>query len=356
MTARSAAAQRIRVALFLLVTLGVLVTALVLLGHSTNLFSRKATLHTSFANVGGLIAGSEVRLAGLAIGVVRNIHFSRDEKNQRVNVDLSVRASFLERIRKDSIAQVASKGLLGDAIVDISVGSPDQPALADGDPIDSTEPAGMGQMMARAESAIGRIDTLAADVDARVRQALTPEVAADFGRVMHSAAAVAAGVETGPGLAHALIFQPSIASDATQAVHEVELSAAEIQRSGGELQQLLADLRTGHGLLHELVYDQDSPKLVHDLGGAAHDLGDTARIVRQIAVDTQQGKGTIGGLLEDPSVYEDLTTILGNVKRNSLLKALIRYTIVKDGLERSGRVESPGATKEDKTAPDGAGK
>jgi phospholipid/cholesterol/gamma-HCH transport system substrate-binding protein len=181
-------------------------------------------------------------------------------------------------------------------------------------------------------------------------------VAADFARVIHSAAAVADGVEHGPGLAHALIYQPTIAADAAQAVHEIEKSASEIQRGGGDLQQLLADARTGHGLLHELIYDADSPKLVHDLGGAAHDLEETARIVRQIAADTQQGKGTIGGLLEDPSVYEDLTTILGNVKRNSLLKALIRYTIVKDGLDRKGRVETPADTKEDKTTSDGTAK
>ena len=50
-------------------------------------------------------------------------------------------------------------------------------------------------------------------------------------------------------------------------------------------------------------------------------------------------------LLEDPTVYEDLTNILGNIKRNVLLKALIRYTVVKDGLERPGRVVSGDASK-----------
>jgi hypothetical protein len=40
--------------------------------------------------------------------------------------------------------------------------------------------------------------------------------------------------------------------------------------------------------------------------------------------------GTLGGLLKDPTVYEDLNTVLGNVKRNTLFKALIRYTVEED--------------------------
>ena len=346
MTAQTSAALRVRVALFVIVTLAVLIAAVLVLGRSKNLFSRKAVLHSSFENVGGLIAGSEVRLAGMSIGVVRHIHFSHDPVNRRVGVDFSIRASYLDRIRKDSVAQVTSKGLLGDAIVDISVGSPDQPALQDGDTIESHEPVGLGQIVARAESAIRGIDVLAGDVDERLRLVLTPGAATDFGKLLHSTAAVAEGIEHGPGLIHALIYDPKLSGDTTRAVGEIEKTASaleksagdieklagELRRGGGDLEQLLAEARTGHGLLHELIYEEDKQHLVRD-------LGDTARILRQLAVETQQGKGTVGALLKDPSIYNDLTAILGNLKRNTLLKALIRLTIAKDGLERPGRID-----------------
>jgi phospholipid/cholesterol/gamma-HCH transport system substrate-binding protein len=157
--------------------------------------------------------------------------------------------------------------------------------------------------------------------------------------LIHSTAAAAEGVERGPGLAHALIFEPSLATNAGLAVSEIEKTAGEleraageIERGGGDVEEVLAEIRKGHGLLHELVYDEDKAHLVRD-------LGDTARILRQLAVETQQGKGTIGALLKDPTAYEDLIGILGNLRRNALLKALVRYTIVKDGLERPGRVD-----------------
>jgi phospholipid/cholesterol/gamma-HCH transport system substrate-binding protein len=40
----------------------------------------------------------------------------------------------------------------------------------------------------------------------------------------------------------------------------------------------------------------------------------------------------------DPSVYDDLRTVLGNVKRNKVLQELVRITVSnKGGLEQAGR-------------------
>ena len=38
------------------------------------------------------------------------------------------------------------------------------------------------------------------------------------------------------------------------------------------------------------------------------------------------GKGTIGALMVDPSVYEDVKLLLGNVERNKALRALVRWS------------------------------
>ena len=44
----------------------------------------------------------------------------------------------------------------------------------------------------------------------------------------------------------------------------------------------------------------------------------------------RQGKGTIGALLVDPTVYEDIKSAVGNVERNEVLRALVRYSIKAD--------------------------
>jgi phospholipid/cholesterol/gamma-HCH transport system substrate-binding protein len=52
--------------------------------------------------------------------------------------------------------------------------------------------------------------------------------------------------------------------------------------------------------------------------------------LRSIVSGVKNGKGTLGALLVDPSVYDDLKALLGNVERNQVLRALVRYSIKQD--------------------------
>ncbi|NTX52887.1 MCE family protein, partial [Myxococcus sp. CA039A] len=50
--------------------------------------------------------------------------------------------------------------------------------------------------------------------------------------------------------------------------------------------------------------------------------------------------GTLGGLISDPTVYEDLREVLGNVKRNRILRALVRFSLDnRKDLEQMGKVQ-----------------
>jgi phospholipid/cholesterol/gamma-HCH transport system substrate-binding protein len=51
-----------------------------------------------------------------------------------------------------------------------------------------------------------------------------------------------------------------------------------------------------------------------------------------VSDEVSQGKGTVGALLKDPTVYQDLKLLVGNVRRSRMLRALVRYTIAHDGL------------------------
>jgi phospholipid/cholesterol/gamma-HCH transport system substrate-binding protein len=61
------------------------------------------------------------------------------------------------------------------------------------------------------------------------------------------------------------------------------------------------------------------------------------------------GRGTIGALLVDPSVYEDIKSLVGNVERNQVLRALVRYSIKQD------EGQKPHAEVKDKPHDPGAG-
>lgn len=65
---------------------------------------------------------------------------------------------------------------------------------------------------------------------------------------------------------------------------------------------------------------KDSAALLSELRSFAASLNTTADHV-------EKGRGTFGALYADPTVYEDLKTILGNIERNVVFKTLVRMTI-----------------------------
>jgi phospholipid/cholesterol/gamma-HCH transport system substrate-binding protein len=359
---RQESPQLWRTGVFLMGSIALLLGAVVLLGRSQTLFAHRVHLHTSFENTSGLVAGAPVRLGGVDVGVVDSIRFDNDLRQKKVHVGMAVERRYFDRIRADSFARLSSKGLLGDMIINITVGSAEAPALADGATLRSQESEGLTEIIDSVHDGIEQLRSLSASVQQRLEAVLTDDLARDLGRIAHSAAGVAEHIETGDGLAHALVYEPrlarkadrllddadQLAARANDAVHGIDRLLAAVEHGDGTLHgliyrdeggRLLADLdrtaraiedvvvqvRGGKGLAHALIYDQDRGDLVANLTSASATL-------RRIADETEAGKGSVGALLKDPSVYEDLKTILGNIKRNRLLKAVIRYEIKRDGL------------------------
>jgi ABC-type transporter Mla subunit MlaD len=153
-----------------------------------------------------------VRLAGIDIGTVEDIRFSDDLETKHVIVVLGISDRYMDRIRADSVAQMNTKGLLGDMMINISLGSADRAQLRDGDQIRSKEVEGIAQIISSVESAVSTVKELTAVVDERIRLVLTEDLGRDVGRIARSMANVMEGVERGSGLAHALIYDPKIAA------------------------------------------------------------------------------------------------------------------------------------------------
>lgn len=364
---RDEGARSVKVGVFLAITFVVLAALVMLLGKTQSLFARKAVLHASFENTSGLVVGAPVRLAGVDIGIVQSIHFDKDLKEKNVHVTLGVESAYLERIREDSIAHLSSKGLLGDMIINITVGSADKPALHNGSSLKSQESQGLTEVIDSVQEAIGEVRTLTGNVNERVKVLITDDLAHDVGRIAHGAANVIEKVEKGSGLVHTLVYDPSLAQSTTEVVAEARRFLADTDRAVARVDHIVAAVETGDGTLHALVYGDDGKKMLAEANRAMKEISDLiaeiqhgkgllhslvyeedrsnmiqnltamSKILRNIAEEVEEGKGTVGALLKDPSVYEDLKTILGNIKRNKLLKALVRYTIEKDGLSADGK-------------------
>jgi phospholipid/cholesterol/gamma-HCH transport system substrate-binding protein len=119
-------------------------------------------------------------------------------------------------------------------------------------------------------------------------------------------------IRAGDGTAHAIIY----GDDGRRLV-------ASLADTAGEAATILRDVRTGDGNAHELLYGDSAGDLNSNLTAMSGDL-------RAIVADVRAGRGTIGGLLVDPSIYEDVRRLVGNLERNEILRALVRYSIRED--------------------------
>jgi phospholipid/cholesterol/gamma-HCH transport system substrate-binding protein len=351
------------------VALGLAVAGVVVffIGQESRLFERQATYRAYFTNVQGLGEESPVWLGGLKVGKVTAITFSEDPNDPRLEVHFHVRA--------DSVAQLSSMGVLGDKAVDISLGSPDSPQVEPGGVLRSSAGGdisallnGAGQVM---ENSIAISKSLRVAVDAYA----DPAIARDVARGMASLRAVLEEVEKGDGALHALIYDKGAGREVRTLMANASQAAQRMDGAVGHVEALLREVRTGDGTAHQLIYGAEGAKALTELGaaagqlagliedakkspnGAVHqlvygdasgmfaDLGSAAANLKTITETVAKGEGTVGGLIADPTVYDDLREVLGNVKRNRILRALVRFSLNnREDLEKIGepkKVEKP---------------
>jgi phospholipid/cholesterol/gamma-HCH transport system substrate-binding protein len=365
-----ATSKEIRVGAFVLAGLVVAGIVVFLIGDEKRFFDAKVVYHTSFGDVQGLKTGAPVRLGGIDIGGVSRIAHSDDPTDGRLYVDLKVARREAVRVRKDSVAHIENKGLLGDKMIQITPGLPDAPLVpADGfikgeDPTDFTNVfSEIGAMSKHAEQILQNLEiTSKALANAQMQD--------DIRGSIHSVNIILKQVAEGNGYAHRFLADPTEAERVSHLLSTLDKTATETESTLAEVQKAATRVNTGPGFVHELLYGEKSNDALANFGGAAAEVASTLRGIRegnglahsivyggdassqqvsanlgaitadlrQIVADLRAGKGTLGALLVDPSIYEDAKSVLGNVQRNDALRALVRYSIKQDEKHPAVRV------------------
>ena len=99
------------------------------------------TVHAYFDKVDGLDVEDVVTLAGVEVGKVKGMRVADSQVEVVMLIDSGA------RVRKDAVARIESESLLGGKYVGLSMGSSDAPPLADGDRVTTEEAADLTQML-----------------------------------------------------------------------------------------------------------------------------------------------------------------------------------------------------------------
>jgi phospholipid/cholesterol/gamma-HCH transport system substrate-binding protein len=353
--------REVKVGIFVAAGLAVVGLVVFMIGDERRAFEKKDRYYVVFDDVQGLTRGAPVRMGGVDVGQVASVGYGADERNSQLRVAMDIVRSESRRIREDSVATIGNKGLLGDKMVVVKVGSPDRPQMLAGATVKSEAPSDLSKLTDRLSAITEKADVVMGNLEKTTDTLANPEMQQDLKGAVKSLGRILRTVDEGDGYVSRLLRDPAEANRMSQAVANLDRATAQLDlllasatvavnrvnqgpgfahdmlygqgpneavaqigRAAGELATTLEGVRKGNGLAHSVVYGDDATQqLIGDLDKIAHDA-------REIVAGVRAGKGTIGALLVDPSVYEDVKVLLGNVERNKALRALVRYSIQRD--------------------------
>jgi len=99
-------------------------------------FAHKVQFSTVFENADGVHSGTGVQIAGLHAGSVEEIELKEENK---IKVTFTVLQKFAEHIRQDSKAQLVRPFIIGERVLEITVGKDETPMLAENSLLPSYE-------------------------------------------------------------------------------------------------------------------------------------------------------------------------------------------------------------------------
>jgi phospholipid/cholesterol/gamma-HCH transport system substrate-binding protein len=398
--------RTLRVGVFVLIGLAAFLGMIYALGARARLFEPRFTVSAEFTEVGGLVEGATVRLAGVQIGRVSGVRLP-SQPGGKVRVDMTIAKQFGDRVRKDSVARIETQGLLGDKIIEITVGTIGAPPVRAGDVIASRDPFDLNRVMGESAQVVKSIGTLADSLRETAQTLNQSRLVEEATATVRSARAVTdrvgrivGEVEGGRGWAHALLYEEPVAlRRVNELVATTQALLERVQRGEGAAGVLTSEQSTAaarrfvaamdrlsrvveqpsaeDGVLPALLFDPKYRPVLEDVRVVAHNLRDVSdRLaggrgtlggllkdepadagIRQASQDFQaavanlkeitekikDGEGTVGALIADPTIYERLVTILEGTQRSFLLRGLLR-NLGRDG--RDGKADGRGQARE----------
>ena len=254
-----------------------------------NIFKKQYSFDVIFETVGGLERGDKVTLGGMVVGEVKALKYERGKIRVALNIDRDV------EIPKDSIFKLGDTGLLGGKRVDIVWGNEDSGFIDPGaEMIGQTSP-GLSEAIASLGEAGDKVDEILTSVKDTTDK-----------------------ISRGEGTVGKLITEEEIYND-------IRRISDRIVRGEGTIGKLINDAELYNDLkklfadLKKIIEDnrEKVDEIVAELKEATPSVRKTMKNLEEITDKINQGKGTIGKLINEEEFYTEAQSTLASVNTAS---------------------------------------
>lgn len=331
----------VKVGALVLVSLVLFVGFVLALGDFS--LSEGFQVEVDFENAAGLKPGADVALAGIQVGTVDNIEFRpRDGENDMEGVDvratLQINREHADTIRSDSDIFVSRQGVLGEPYVEIETNSFDSPPVEDGHVFQGTDLPRVDVIVSKATKLLDTLYEMldGSDVEAQQFVAsaaslfanLDETVAANRDEIDGTMRGARSSAEEASQLLAALNTAVDDGQDLAKLLEDAGATATNARNITGtvdrDIEPMVEDARAAMGSARSVSKSAD--RLVSDnedkLDRSIDNVHETTENIERASSDAESvvaaiesGEGTVGQLLSDRELYDDMKELLRNVKR-----------------------------------------
>lgn len=339
--------------IFVVVSLTLIAGLILIMGQERQVFARQSEFRAIFTDVKGLAEGAPVRLGGISIGRVAKVGFSADPADTRVHITLLINNDFIDRVRPDSLVAIETQGLLGDRFVSVSPGTQSGTATP-GTVLPTVEIADAAAIMQKAQAAVENTTQITERIN-RSLEGLSPDTFKTLTAAAKSASELLTAISTHEGFLHRLIYSEEdgarLSSSLSNAAQDISATIEEVRggkgllhalifepngkatvdsllRTSSSLARILTEVEEGSGLAHDLLYSPIDPgSVARQMNDAMVALNAAAQNILKTSEALSSGSGTLGALIVDPQLYDNLVQLSGSAQRSFLLREMIRSSL-----------------------------
>ena len=319
----------VRVGLLVLVAVAVLGGFLFVLGGYS--FEEGYTVYVDFDNPGNVKPGAAVTVAGMKVGSVERITYRGGELDPQtgsralVRLELEIEERVRETIHEDAMFYVSSQSVLGEQMIAVDPGSFDRPPLEEGAVVRGVDPPRLDLALALGYELLDTMVTALRNNREELRDML--ENIAGILRALNSILTdnreeidrIIANVEHATAEAAALAQSARGTVDSPEVrriVDNLDRTLAVVSR---DLEPILADTRAAVGNVNEALGPEQREQIQSTIENAAQlseranrTIGEAQAIVTHI----REGRGTVGALVMDEELYDDIQEMIRDLKHN----------------------------------------
>jgi phospholipid/cholesterol/gamma-HCH transport system substrate-binding protein len=323
----------VKVGVLILVSLVILGGFILVMGGLS--FEKTYAVYVDFDNPGGLQSGAAVKMAGIKVGSVAEMKFQGgriDEKTGRrtlVRAKALIELKYKDAIHEDADFYVTTQGVLGEQFLAIEPGSPAKAILQENAIVKGIDPPRLDLFLAKAyellDTTVNGIKNnreLIGDIatnTAGLLKGLNVIVTGNRERIDRMIANFEALSEESKILVHNARMNYVDNPKILRTIDNIDHLSTQLRNDSGPL---LKDAKEALANVNRLTatvgpeQQEQIKKTLNEVAQLAQRANSAAADAQAIVQHIKQGKGTVGALVMDEEIYDDMQEMVRDLKHN----------------------------------------